>query len=355
MNDTASSVVPAARSASCRRPSRTRRLPSPHKRAVRGVLVGQPEEHAACMCVVVRRTFATEIRQEQRRTRRLCTFGARGEHAGGRAVRARASRGSRRPTGSRSSGASALRRSGRTRARPHPGSARSGRCRRTARPTCRATGSRCRRPSRPCRSRRPRCRRRRRRSSARDAPFAPQRVAQLRGGRVAFDEARHLRARQLGRGEHPVGPVAACAVEPACPTRRTSRTRIRRTGARSGSPSAAAPCAPRGTRRPYFASHSSFGAVKPGIAMLPVIARDSGTSASARRTRCRRACRSTGSRGAALVRAIDQRRAVHLPRERDAAQRGEAGRMRGAHRRDCVEHRVPPRLRPVPTSADAGG
>ena len=117
----------------------------------------------------------------------------------------------------------------------------------------------------------------------------------------AFHQPRHVAAGQTGGGQHGVRPVPAPRRRATRFRRcRTSPTPPRRSSAAARSPWAATPWRPwRTTSGSCAATHSSFGAVKPGMARLPVIAREPRLAAfqlDAFGPRCAR--RSTGWRGA---------------------------------------------------------
>ena len=133
---------------------------------------------------------------------------------------------------------------------------------------------------------------------ARRDPFG----AELAGDRVAFDQARHLLAAHAGGGERRLGPARVRRRRAtACPRRPTFPRCTRRTGASARRPWAAAP-SPRARRLPARARAPtcSLGAVKPGIARLPVTACSAGQSrVEALRTARRCGRRSRGCRDAA--------------------------------------------------------
>ncbi len=117
---------------------------------------------------------------------------------------------------------------------------------------------------------------------ARHAPGFRELGAQLAGDFVALEQRGHVRRIEAGGRQHRLGP-APLSPRPATAFRRypTCRRPFRRSCAAAHSPWAAAPS-------PFAAkifgscrrTHSSFGAVNPGIARLPVMRVISGTAAS---------------------------------------------------------------------------
>ena len=158
--------------------------------------------------------------------------------------------------------------------------------------------------SRRCRPRRRRCRPRRRRSttSARMPHASATLGAQASGRLGAFDERAASRVREIAGREHLGRPGAARDVEPerAGGVRHVGGV-LAASGAGAGSPWAAARgrCGERSAARAPR-TQSSFGAVNPGIARLPVMraaARRAPLELGALGARCGR--RSTGSPAAA--------------------------------------------------------
>ncbi|CAJ8221307.1 Uncharacterised protein [Burkholderia pseudomallei] len=313
------------------------------------MLAREPEEHAARARVVVRRALAAQVGQKQRRARGVRALGERGQRVDGDVVRLREPVEARRgrqdhahlmpalgqAMAERVHGVAGIRREAVVAGKQH--------ARRAERqePAARV------RDAHADRARRVVARAARDRDGAGHAPFAPQRVAQLRGRGAAFDEARHLLARQLGRGEHPLGPVAPADVEPqraGC---------VRHVGHEfAGQP-------PRDVI--LRQQHLVRGAEHRGLVLREPQqlrrgeARHRHVAGDRARFGHERLELDAFGRGARVVpedrgaqhlpRAVDERRAVHLAGQADPAQRGEAARMHGAHGGDRVERRVPPRLR----------
>ena len=168
-------------------------------------------------------------------------------------------------------------------------------------------------------------------------------------GSVPSTSARHVRARR-GRSPPASRPTRrACATSsqsvPAASD--MSLSLARRSGAGARSPWAAAPCATRAnTSGSCSRTHSSFGAVKPGMARLPVMRASSRLAAlelGAFGARCGR--RSTGSPGAATRSAASSSVAPCIwPDEADGrAPRERSARAAQRRRPRCVG-RPPPVL-----------
>ena len=99
-------------------------------------------------------------------------------------------------------------------------------------------------------------------------------------------------------------------------------------------------------------TQTSFGAVKPGIAMLPVISRARGKAASISAHSAWRGRRSRGCRAEHLVVVVEADRAVHLAGEADAAQAGEAV-LAGERADRCLDAPATSPPDPARTSPDA--
>ena len=277
-------AVPAAASACCASRDREghafedRAVMSPRGRCV----LSRPTKAPRTRGIVVRRALAAELgqRTEQRRRRRLRRRARRAARLRSRpGDAAPTSAGSPRPTAPRPSGARARegvaegmdRALRRRRERPVvtqrtpevPSDTKASPARTAPTPTAPAALS----PAPPAIS---------------GARRKPQRRThsrrRLAGRLAALDQPRHLLAPHAGGGERRVGPFALADVEPERARRhRTSPRPARRTGASAARPSGSSTLATRAkTSGSCSRTHISLGAVKPGIARLPVTARSSG-------------------------------------------------------------------------------
>ena len=153
---------------------------------------------------------------------------------------------------------------------------------------------------------------------------------------AAFDEARHVRDRQPAGGQHLVRPAAPADIEPQR-ARRVGHLADLLAGELQAQPVLGqqhAAHARERSRGSCSRSQPSLGAVKPGIARLPVMACSRGTRRLERRARARRCGRrSTGWPGAAprqSRRAARRRASGPTGRSRAPPPSRPAGRRAGA-------------------------
>ena len=181
----------------------------------------------------------------------------------------------------------------------------------------------------------------------RDAPFLAQRRAYLRGGMAAFDQARHVFAREASGRQHALGPVAFGHVQPQ--------------GA--GGVGHVGDAVARQAQRHVILRQQDFtdGAKQRRLVLLQpqqLGRREAGHGLVARdgaRLGHQRFEFDTLGKGARIVpqngRAqhvlllVEQRGAMHLARQRDAAQAGKRHWLGAADGRDHVQRGVPPVLR----------
>ena len=359
-----SAFVPAAgqRVEAVARRRRRRLRARPASGRVRSCRLAEADEGAADRGVVVRRALAARGRAgtATRRWpgRRVAERARRGRPASAPSTPASQSSDARRRQRSRPSGARCPAPHGRRRGRRRAGFGAEavGGDEEHARGAERDEG-RC--PARPRRRRRPtrRCRRRRRRPPR--APDMPQRAARSARsvpgrGRCLRTAAASATASRPVSGQQLVRPVArrrrratACRRSPTC------RSPCRRSAAAGHSPWAAAPSATLAKiSGSCAATQSSFGAVKPGIAMLPVIARKRGSRVELGGFLGRAAVVPQDAGAQHLVGGVEQRRAVHLAGEADALDRGHLlrrarRRARRARPRQAVHQLVRVLLRPA--------
>ena len=189
-----------------------------------------------------------------------------------------------------------------------------------------------------------------------DAPFLAQRRAHLRGGMAAFDQARHVLARQTGGRQHAFGPVAFGHVQPQ--------------GA--GGVGHVGDAVARQAQRHVILGQQDFtdGAKQRRLVLLQPqqlgrreaghgqVARD-GARLGHQRFEFHAFGKGTrivpqNGRAQHVLLLVEQRGAMHLARQRDATQAGKRHRLGAADGRDHVQRGVPPVFRVLLRPAGMG-